>query len=242
MWTTSLFSTTRRCGLEVWRAVCFLIFHYGYYADNLHSYVSMDYILLRILKCRGKDIKTFFITYDIACQFSKNFFKRMEKYNAPVRLDRPSTRVQFLIPKFHLPAHGNKCQEDYSLNYTPGVGRTCGEGIEASWANTNGAALSTREMGPLARHEALDDLFNAINWSKTLSLGMLLCILYAKQILSWLCRFMASERSQASRCQAETPTRNSLRARVRYSLRCDSELEGDALRLGRKPSVSKSVP
>jgi hypothetical protein len=133
----------------------------------------MDYILLRMLEQVGCDITTFYITYDIACQFSKNFHKRMKKYDAPIRLDQSDISVRFLIPKFHLLAHGSKCQENYSLNYTHGVGRTSGEGIEASWANTNGAALSTREQGPSARHEALDDLFNAINWGKTLSLGTL---------------------------------------------------------------------
>ena len=77
----------------------------------------------------------------------------------------------YLIPKFHLPAHGAKCQTQYSFNYTHGVGRTHGETVEQEWAYINLAALSTREMGPGARHAALDDSWGGWNWKKILGLG-----------------------------------------------------------------------
>lgn len=75
------------------------------------------------------------------------------------------------MPKFHLPAHGPKCQVQYSFNYTQGVGRTHGETVEQEWAYINLAALSTREMGPGARHSALDDSWGGWNWRKVLGLG-----------------------------------------------------------------------
>ena len=75
------------------------------------------------------------------------------------------------MPKFHLPAHGPTCQVRYSFNYTHGVGRTHGETVEQEWAYINLAALSTREMGPGARHSALDDSWGGWNWRKTLGLG-----------------------------------------------------------------------
>ena len=77
----------------------------------------------------------------------------------------------YLVPKFHLSAHGPKCHVRYSFNYTPGVGRTHGETVEQEWAYINLAALSTREMGPGARHSALDDSWGGWNWKKVLGLG-----------------------------------------------------------------------
>ena len=113
----------------------------------------------------------FYFIYDISCQWSVNFHKRLKKYQRGAYLRGRGVEVRFAIPKMHIKAHGRRCNERFSLNYLPGVGRTHGEGIEANWADTNGAALSTREMSKPGRHEALDDLFGAINWRKTLSMG-----------------------------------------------------------------------
>ena len=79
--------------------------------------------------------------------------------------------ITYLVPKFHLPAHGSKCQVRYSFNYARGVGRTHGETVEQEWAYINLAALSTREMGPGARHSALDDSWGGWNWKKVLGFG-----------------------------------------------------------------------
>jgi len=43
--------------------------------------------------------------------------------------------------------------------------------VEQEWAYINLAALSTREMGPGARHSALDDSWGGWNWRKVLGLG-----------------------------------------------------------------------
>lgn len=43
--------------------------------------------------------------------------------------------------------------------------------MEQEWAYINLAALSTREMGPGARHSALDDSWGGWNWRKLLGLG-----------------------------------------------------------------------
>ncbi|KAI0062049.1 hypothetical protein BV25DRAFT_1870510 [Artomyces pyxidatus] len=141
---------------------------------DLHKgerYCSMDYILLSAIAQTAAEMKKMVLTYDIACQFSKNFLRRMDQFPVELQIDVSQTDITFLIPKFHLLAHGTPCQVSYSLNFTEGVGRTCGEGIEAGWADTNGASLSTREMSGEGRHEALDDFFGAINWRKTVGLG-----------------------------------------------------------------------
>jgi hypothetical protein len=59
-----------------------------------------------------------------------------------------------------------ECQNNLSLSYIPGVGRTCGEDVETSWAHTNSLAPSTREMGPGARRETLNDHWNGWNFRK----------------------------------------------------------------------------
>ncbi|KAA1479653.1 hypothetical protein DENSPDRAFT_789438, partial [Dentipellis sp. KUC8613] len=135
-------------------------------------YVSMGFLLLMTISIGGIVWRALVISYDIACQFSKNFQKRMSTFPPNFRIDSAVTSVIFLVPKFHLPAHGPKCQADFSFNHTAGVGRTYGETVEANWAKTNRAALSSREMSAGARHESLNDIFGAINWGKTVSMGV----------------------------------------------------------------------
>ena len=79
--------------------------------------------------------------------------------------------MQFLIPKFHLPAHILKCRADYSFNLTPCVGRTDGEAPERGWSEANSMAASTREMGPGSRCNTLDDHFGDRNWGKIVKMG-----------------------------------------------------------------------
>ena len=130
-------------------------------------YINTDYIVASYLRrCKVNDIK---ISYDIACKWSINLQERFRKLHNDISLS--TFTITYLVPKFHLPAHGTKCQTQYSFNYTRGVGRTHGETVEQEWAYINPAALSTREMGPGARHSALDDSWSGWNWRKTLGLG-----------------------------------------------------------------------
>ena len=113
-----------------------------------------------------RDIK---ISYDIACKWSINLDTCFKTFHKDIDLSKLS--ITHLVPKFHLPAHDPKCQVQYSFNYAHGVGRTHGETVEQEWAYINLAALSTREMGPGARHSALDDSWGGWNWKKVLGLG-----------------------------------------------------------------------
>ena len=110
------------------------------------------------------------ISYDIACKWSIHHLRRFAKNHPDLNVD--DFRFSYLIPKFHLPGHGSSCQTDYSFNFAKGVGRTHGETVEQEWAHINLAALSTREMGPGARHLTLDDSWNWWNWRKVLGMGM----------------------------------------------------------------------
>lgn len=109
------------------------------------------------------------VSYDIACQWEKNLWSRLAKYE---RFDSPDKNsVTFLIPKFHLPAHQESCRSKYSFNFQPNVGCTDGEGVERAWAYVNDFANSTKEMGPGSRHDRLNDAFGDYNWHKITAIG-----------------------------------------------------------------------
>jgi hypothetical protein len=131
----------------------------------------MDYMFFSSL--RGIDARRLVISYDIACQWSKNVWSQMDDRFPPSwAIDHTgATDITFLIPKFHLPAHIESCHNDFSWNLTNGVGQTDGEAPERGWSRTNPLATSMREMGPRARREVIDDHLGYNNWKKTASMG-----------------------------------------------------------------------
>ncbi|KAJ7716497.1 hypothetical protein B0H14DRAFT_2412883, partial [Mycena olivaceomarginata] len=132
------------------------------------KYSNMDYLFFSSLI--GITLLTVVASYDIACQWGRNFWKRAKKM--PEKLQLPDwVEIIFKVPKFHLPPHVKKCHGPYSFNYTKGVGRTDGEGVERNWSWLNCAARSVSVMGPGAREDTIDDLCGFSNWKKTVDLG-----------------------------------------------------------------------
>jgi hypothetical protein len=127
----------------------------------------MDFIFLSAVVGTALAI---LLTYDIACQWKINFKERMEQFPASMQLS-DHKQVDVGIPKFHCPAHPEKCQVLHSLNIKPGVGRTDGEGIERNWSEVNPIAPSTKEMGPGSYHDTLDDHFGHHNFRKYVGIG-----------------------------------------------------------------------
>lgn len=135
----------------------------------------MDYFFLSSIQ--STDLNRIVVSYDIACQWSKNLQRRCLTYpNNPIST-RSDLKLVTLVPKFHLPAHIAKCREDYSFNFEPRVGRTDGESPERGWAATNAVANSTKEMGPGSRRDTLDDHFGDYNWGKITKLGITFIVL-----------------------------------------------------------------
>lgn len=132
-------------------------------------YVNMDYIFLSSLM--GIAVACVLISYDIACQWSRNLTKRVKAF--PLSMQEAFLRILllFAVPKFHLPAHGGKCQSPYALGLIKGAGRVDGEGIERGWSLMNAIATATREMGPGFRHDTMDDHWQSLNWRKIVGLG-----------------------------------------------------------------------
>ena len=115
------------------------------------------------------------ISYDIACQWSRNFKNRITQFPPHMR---PSLNVidnmQCVIPKCHIGGHGASCQTKYSLNYLLYSARTDGEEPERWWAHINPISMSTREMGPGSQHDTIEDHAAAWNWCKIVGFGELL--------------------------------------------------------------------
>ena len=78
----------------------------------------------------------------------------------------PNTVIEFAVPSWHINSHGPDCRANFGLSYMDGVGRTCGEEVETSWAQTNLLGTSTRDMGSGARHETLNDQWGGANFQK----------------------------------------------------------------------------
>ncbi|KAJ3503382.1 hypothetical protein NLJ89_g8461 [Agrocybe chaxingu] len=131
-------------------------------------YVNMDYFFLTSLaNCEPARLV---VSYDIACQWAKNLASCCEVYPPNILSTQKDLEVVYLVPKFHLPAHIQVCQENFSFNFIPGVGRTDGESPERGWAAANAVANSTREMGPGLRRDVLDDHFGDYNWRKIMNI------------------------------------------------------------------------
>ena len=131
----------------------------------------MDYMVLSVLGLHARDMSEAWLSYDIACSYSQNFGKRLERYPDHLSVNVKDLRIKWSIPRFHIRAHGTKCQVTYDFAYARGAGRTHGETIETGWADINPAALSTREMSDSFHHETLDDIMGAINWGKLTRIG-----------------------------------------------------------------------
>jgi len=109
------------------------------------------------------------VIYDIACQWSWNFLKRVKdsKY-----LDFPSDiEIIPAVGKWHLGAHVVECFPKYSLNFIKGVGQVDGEILETLWSITNKVAGTTRAMSKSHRTEVLDDNMYDSNWKKWTGMG-----------------------------------------------------------------------
>ena len=101
----------------------------------------MDYLFFSTLE--GSELTDLVVSYDIACQWSVKIWECMAQYSHQLHYDPIGCKVTFLVPKFHLLAHIEKCQTSFSFNLTLRVGRTVGEAPEQGWADTNHVATST---------------------------------------------------------------------------------------------------
>ncbi|KAF7791816.1 hypothetical protein EIP86_002840 [Pleurotus ostreatoroseus] len=134
-------------------------------------YCNMDYLFATTLLTVF--VASIVATYDIACQFFARLWERTPTLPEGLRsaIERFKGNIVAKVPKAHIVGHILKCHGIFSLNWTRGVGRTDGEGIERLWSWLNKIASSTREMTASGRRETIDDFCNFANYRKTLALG-----------------------------------------------------------------------
>jgi len=152
----------------------FIRFLFSFQLTTLFRYCSVDFTIFSALV--GIALLRIVITYDIICQWSKNFRQRMKEFPEEMRIP-DATRVDVAIPGWHINGHGKTCQENFNLSYMEGAGRTIGEEIETTWAGTNPLAPSIREMGPAARHDTLNDHWIGWNFRKIVGFRMSLLLM-----------------------------------------------------------------
>lgn len=151
-------------------------------------------------------IKRIFVSYDIACQWHKNIWQRMQSiFPCEMHIASSINNVQYLVPKFYIAAHIPECILKFSFNTTKYVGRTDGEAPERGWSAINALATSTREMGPGFRHETLDDHFNDWNWKKVTGLGQLILIISGCDFIYPICDDVSSGASLLKKIKKAVP-------------------------------------
>lgn len=123
----------------------------------------------RALPC--KTLLSIVASYDIACQWFRNFWERMKAMPAEMRLPA-RLKMQFKVPRFHLPPHVKKCHAPFSFNYTKWVSHTDREGVERNWSWLNMITRLVSVMGPGSREDTIDDFCGYANWRKTVGLGV----------------------------------------------------------------------
>ncbi|KAJ6501536.1 hypothetical protein C8R47DRAFT_1211112 [Mycena vitilis] len=130
-------------------------------------YSNMDYILLSAVL--GVTAMYIAISYDIACQWKINLPGRLAAMPEHMRLNLALITLLFGLPVWHAAAHEKSCQVENSLTYVDGVGRTDGEGIERTWSHLNPLSWATKEMRLGARHDAMEDKIDHLNFEKNIN-------------------------------------------------------------------------
>ncbi|KAH9890400.1 hypothetical protein C8Q73DRAFT_652264 [Cubamyces lactineus] len=132
------------------------------------KYINMDYVFVSSM--REWLVVKKLVSYDIACQWSKNIVERISNLPSHLQIPVPEGSISYVIPKLHYRSHETLNHSQYSLNYMPGCARTDGEGIERRWWWIQPIASSTKVMGPGMRQGVLEDQWGYSNWRKTVDL------------------------------------------------------------------------
>jgi hypothetical protein len=116
--------------------------------------MNIDYAICQALNYNSAGLGEALIEYDVACQWSINFQKRLEESSTlhiPEDLDWIAA-----VGKFHLGTHEQDCFAKFSLNFVDGAGQQDGEILETLWAPLNKIAASIRAMSKASRQEMVD--------------------------------------------------------------------------------------
>ncbi|KAI0643312.1 hypothetical protein C8Q79DRAFT_915187, partial [Trametes meyenii] len=131
------------------------------------AYLYVNFAVTSALQ-RYLSLRLFKQSYDIGCQYLINFRGRLQKWArlCPPLASIRSTllpRIEGSVGSWHVNAHKADCRVKQSPEFIPGCAKYEGEGMEHVWGVSNDVSLSTREMTPGHRHDALNDHFSDMN-------------------------------------------------------------------------------
>jgi hypothetical protein len=129
----------------------------------------MDWIIMAALA--GFSLLLLTISYDIACQWKCHFEERIKKLPDDMRLPE-DVKVQCALPVWHAGSHNEPCQNENSLSFKVGVGKSDGEGVERLWGRMNPAAYSTKDAGIGQRADTLEGKIDDHNYLKNVGQGV----------------------------------------------------------------------
>ncbi|KIJ58337.1 hypothetical protein HYDPIDRAFT_102895, partial [Hydnomerulius pinastri MD-312] len=142
--------------------------------------MNIDYSICQALNYHSSGIKSALLIYDVACQWSIHFKKRVSECT---HLSVPEDmEVLPAVGKFHLSAHKLECFTRFSLNFVEGGGHMDGEILETLWASLNKITPSARAMSAAHRQELYDDHMLDSNWKKAVSITKTLLKKYKRAL------------------------------------------------------------
>ncbi|KAJ6462537.1 hypothetical protein C8R45DRAFT_1064445 [Mycena sanguinolenta] len=132
-------------------------------------YANMDYIVMAAV--RGYSLRSLVISYDIGCQWKLNLAERLKKLPSKLQLSLEDVKVEFALPVWHAGSHNEECQNENSLSFKVGVGKSDGEGVERMWSRINPAAFWTKDAGIGVRADGLEGKLDDNNHLKNIGQG-----------------------------------------------------------------------
>jgi Kyakuja-Dileera-Zisupton transposase len=133
--------------------------------------MNIDYAICQALSYNTAGLSEALIEYDVACQWSINFTKRLQD-SPTLRIPKGLSWISG-VGKFHLGTHEQTCFAKFSLNFIQGAGQQDGEILETLWAPLNKISSSSRAMSTPGRQETVDDHMRDSNWKKATRIGVL---------------------------------------------------------------------
>jgi hypothetical protein len=131
--------------------------------------MNMDFCISEAMKYNMNGITQALLSYDLMCQYWKNFERRFE--GNPYLIFPQAVEMRRAIGLFHVHGHVDHCYARFAPTFIPGVGMVDCEVLETLWAALNKIADSTRSQSIAHRREMLDDHMNDSNWKKLVNLS-----------------------------------------------------------------------
>ncbi len=118
--------------------------------------------LVRSILCDSSCPPRVLVSYDISCKF--------DSYARRVMEEAEYTRLEFMVPSFHITTHNYSCHLLYHATANRNAGLTDGEGCERVWSAIRYLVSSGRYSQPYVRTETLSCALAAVGQRKRMSM------------------------------------------------------------------------